>query len=122
MLRTLEGYLGEQTMARVMRTFHERWRFRHPGSDDFFAVVNEVSGQDLSWYFDQVIRGTDIVDYDIGSAQTRPVPNRTWRVRRRASGRQTVSSSDARREGRQNARGTRRSAAKRSSSCGGAAA
>ena len=47
-LRTLENYLGHQTMARVMRTFQERWRFRHPSTDDFFAVVNEVAGQDLT--------------------------------------------------------------------------
>ena len=93
-LTTLEGYLGEQTMARVMRTYHERWRFRHPRSEDFFAVVNEVTGQDWSWYFDQVIRGTDLVDYDIGSARSRPV--RTARgVFDAASGRRTVSSSDA---------------------------
>ena len=71
-LSTLEGYIGEQAMARLMRTYHERWRFKHPHSEDFFTLVNEVTGQDWSWYFDQVIRGTDIVDYDIGSARTRP--------------------------------------------------
>ena len=26
-LDTLERILGEQTMSRVMRTYHERWRF-----------------------------------------------------------------------------------------------
>ena len=45
LLRTLEHHLGEQTMARVMRTYHERWRFKHPTSEDFYAVANEVSGQ-----------------------------------------------------------------------------
>ena len=44
-LGTLEGLLGEQTMARVMRTYHERWRFGHPSSDDFYAVASEVSGR-----------------------------------------------------------------------------
>ena len=93
-LETLEGYLGEQTMARVMRTYHERWRFKHPRSEDFFALVNEVTGQDWSWYFDQVIRGTDVVDYDIGSAVTGPV--RTPRgVFDAEAGRRTVSSRDA---------------------------
>ena len=51
LLRTLEHHLGEQTMARIMRTYHERWRFKHPTSEDFYAVANEVSGQDLVWYF-----------------------------------------------------------------------
>ena len=93
-LETLEGYLGEQTMARLMRTYHERWRFKHPRSEDFFALVNEVTGQDWSWYFDQVIRGTDIVDYDIGSASTRAVRT-SQGVFDAAAGRRTVSSSDA---------------------------
>jgi hypothetical protein len=60
-------------MARIMRTYHERWRFKHPRSEDFFALVNEVTGQDFGWYFDQVVRGTDILDYDIGSASSKPV-------------------------------------------------
>jgi hypothetical protein len=93
-LSTLEGYLGEQTMARVMRTYHERWRFKHPRSEDFFALVNDVTGQDWSWYFDQVIRGTDIVDYDIGSARTKlkRTPQGVFGER---GARQTVSASDA---------------------------
>ena len=42
-------------MARVMRTYHERWRFRHPTSDDFYAVVAEVAGRDARWFFDQAV-------------------------------------------------------------------
>jgi hypothetical protein len=93
-LSTLEGYLGEPTMARVMRVFHERWRFRHPRSEDFFALVHEVTGQDWSWYFDQVVRGTDIVDYDIGSAVSRPVKTPRG-VFGEGAARKTVSSEDA---------------------------
>jgi hypothetical protein len=93
-LNTLEGYLGEQAMARLMRTYHERWRFKHPRSEDFFALVNEMTGQDYGWYFDQVVHGTDTVDYDIGSATTRPT-RRPRGVFDEAGGRKTVSSADA---------------------------
>jgi hypothetical protein len=68
LLRTLEGYLGRTTMARVMRTYHERWRFRHPSSDDFYAVANEVSGRDLAWYFKAVVEGSGVIDYEVVSA------------------------------------------------------
>ncbi len=71
-LRTLENHLGEETMARIMRTYHERWRFRHPGSDDFFAVANEVSGRNLDEFFAQTIRGDGILDYEVGSASSIP--------------------------------------------------
>jgi hypothetical protein len=71
-LRTLQGYLGDRTMARVMRTFQERWRFRHPASTDFFAVANEVSGQDLGWFFRQAFLGSDVLDYGVETVSTRP--------------------------------------------------
>jgi hypothetical protein len=72
-LMTLEGMLGEQTMARVMRTFHERWRFRHPASQDFFDVVHEVTGQNFDWYWSQVFKGTGVLDYAVGSASSERV-------------------------------------------------
>jgi hypothetical protein len=65
LLQTLEHHLGEATMARVMRTYHERWRFRHPSSNDFYAVANEVSGRDLRWFFDQAVEGTAVLDYEV---------------------------------------------------------
>ncbi len=76
MLRTLENYLGKRTMARIMRTYHERWRFRHPASQDFIAVANEVSGQDLNWYFDQFLKGSAPLDYEIVRVSTFQVPYR----------------------------------------------
>jgi hypothetical protein len=72
-LRTLENYLGEQKMARVMRTFHERWRFRHPSSDDFFAVANEAAGEDLGWFFREAFLGTGVLDYQVRSISTRRI-------------------------------------------------
>jgi hypothetical protein len=72
-LRTLEGYLGRETMARVMRTYHERWRYRHPSSEDFFRVADEISGKDLSWFFDQTVKGTGVLDYAIASIASKQV-------------------------------------------------
>jgi aminopeptidase N len=66
-LRTLRGYLGAETMDRVMRTYFERWRFRHPTAQDFFDVASEVSGRDLSWFFDEFFRASRPLDYAVGS-------------------------------------------------------
>jgi hypothetical protein len=73
-LRTLEHLLGAEVMARVMRTYHERWRFRHPTSEDFYATASEVSGRDLRWFFDQVFEGTGVVDYEVSSLVNAPDP------------------------------------------------
>ena len=77
LLRTLEHHLGEQTMARIMRTYHERWRFRHPTSEDFYAVANEVSGKDLGWFFKQAVEGTESLDYEVARASSVRTP--AWR-------------------------------------------
>jgi hypothetical protein len=75
MLLTLENYLGEKVMSRVMRTYFERWKFRHPRSKDFIEVAEEVSGQDLSWFFNQFLYSPDKLDYAIGSMNSWPLEN-----------------------------------------------
>ncbi len=66
LLRTMENYLGAPVMARVMRTWFERYRFHHPDSADFEKVVNEVSGRDMTWFFDQFVYGTNALNYRVG--------------------------------------------------------
>ena len=64
-LHTLERYLGWEQVGKILSVFYERWQFRHPRPEDFIAVANEVSGRDLSWYFDQVYGGTQTFDYAV---------------------------------------------------------
>jgi hypothetical protein len=64
-LHTLERYLGWDTVQRILQTFFERWKFRHPRPEDFFAIANEVSGRDLTWFFDQVDRSSNVFDYGV---------------------------------------------------------
>jgi hypothetical protein len=70
-LRTLEGLLGERTFARAMRTYHQKWRFGHPSAKDFETVVNEVSGRDMGWFFEQFFRGNRLIDYSVGDVIVR---------------------------------------------------
>jgi hypothetical protein len=66
-LDTLERILGEPLMAKVMRTYAERWRFRHPSSEDFYRTAEDVTGRDLAWFFRPVFEGTDVLDYEVAS-------------------------------------------------------
>jgi peptidase M1-like protein len=79
-LETLEHLLGEPTMARIMRTYSERWRFRHPSSDDFYAVASEVAGQDLMWFFKPVAETADFVDYEVSTADSKRHERDTGRL------------------------------------------
>ena len=86
-LHTLERYLGWPVLQRVMSTYFQRYAFKHPRPQDFFAVANEVSGQDLTWYFDQVYRGAQTFDYALDYARSDRVGDRyhTMVVARRNS-------------------------------------
>lgn len=64
-LSTLHNYLGREVMHKIMRSYVQRWRFKHPKSQDFFDIVNEVSGQDLTWFFQQAFYSTAILDYGV---------------------------------------------------------
>jgi len=72
-LLTLENYLGEDVMSRVMKAFYEKWKFAHPKTDDFVAVAEEVSGQDLDWFFDQFLHSPDKLDYAVRSLRSREI-------------------------------------------------
>jgi hypothetical protein len=64
-MQTLEGLLGEETMVRVLRTWARRHRFAHPTTGDFIATVNEVTGQDWQWFFDQTFFTANLCDYAV---------------------------------------------------------
>lgn len=43
LLYTLEGLIGRDTMAEAMRTYFERFRFKHPTTEDFLRTVEQVA-------------------------------------------------------------------------------
>jgi hypothetical protein len=99
-LRTLAGLLGETTTARVLRTYHERWRFRHPGSADFYAVAEEVAGRDLDGFFGQLVEDGALVDFEVARLTSQRVP-RPRGVFDADGRRETLGADDERAEGAQ---------------------
>ena len=64
-LHTLERHLGWPVLERGMAAFFDRWRFDHPAPNDFFDAISTSSGDDLSWFFDQVHGTANVFDYGI---------------------------------------------------------
>ena len=64
-MHTLEQRLGWPMMQRIMSTYFERWKFKHPKPSDFFDVVREVSGQGHVVFFDEVYRSSNSFDYGV---------------------------------------------------------
>src|SRR5580692_704384 len=72
-LLTLEGIIGEDTMQKAMHVYFMKYRFTHPTKEDFLKTVEEVSGQNLRWYFDQAVYGTQVLDYEVMKITSAPV-------------------------------------------------
>jgi hypothetical protein len=64
-LHTLERLIGWPRLQRGMSLFFTRHVFTHPQPGDFFRAVNDGAGEDLTWFFDEVYRGSNVVDFGI---------------------------------------------------------
>jgi len=79
-LHTLERRLGWPMMQRILSTYFERWKFKHPRPADFFDIVREVTGQGQVWFFDQVYRSSNTFDYGVQALRTDPIDDTTFRT------------------------------------------
>ena len=46
-----EQVLGVERFDRALKTYIERWAYKHPQPDDFFRTIENVAGEDLSWFW-----------------------------------------------------------------------
>jgi hypothetical protein len=70
-LRSLPAVVGHDKFLRGMRHYSEKWRYDHPYPEDFYAAFNEGAGVDVTWYFDELFRGTGTVDWSVDVDQRR---------------------------------------------------
>lgn len=73
MLQTLENYLGWETFQQVLAAYFQQWKYNHPRPEDFFAVVNDISGQNMDWFFEQAYYSSNIFDYGVGKVSSKKV-------------------------------------------------
>ncbi len=70
-IQMLEELLGRETFLKLVRTILERCRNRYLSFEDFEAAAEEVSGQQLGWFFRDWVDGNKVLSYAIeGVEQT----------------------------------------------------
>ena len=69
-LAALRGVIGEETFHRAYREYGRRWTGKHPYPYDFFNTVNDVAGQDLSWFWQSWFYQPWPLDQAVASVQT----------------------------------------------------
>jgi len=60
-----EYVLGHERFDNAFRAYIEAWAFKHPQPNDFFNIMENVSGENLDWFWKHWIYGNDNIDLAI---------------------------------------------------------
>ena len=71
-LGTLENLLGWDRLQPAMARFFQDWQFAHPDPEDLFATLEESTGEELGWFFDQVFHSSERFDYAVDAVSSTP--------------------------------------------------
>jgi len=61
-LNALRLKVGDDNFFKILQTYADRYRYGNAGTDEFIAVANEISGDDLKEFFDQWVFSKRIPD------------------------------------------------------------
>lgn len=80
-----ESILGPEKFDKAFRTYIETWAFKHPTPWDFFHTMENVSGEELNWFWrgwffnkwkvDQAVKGVKYVDGNFAKGANITVEN-----------------------------------------------
>ena len=70
----------DEVMREILREYFRRHALSHVDEADFRAVVNDVSGADYDWFFDQWLHTTARLDYAVAGARTAQAADGRWRT------------------------------------------
>jgi hypothetical protein len=73
-LNGIERTIGEDAMRSVLKTYYQRWKFKHPSTKDFQNVLEDVTKQSWEDYFQQFVYGGQMVDHMVESIRIQPAP------------------------------------------------
>ena len=61
----LKAFLGEALFDNCMNEYFNQWKFKHPNPNDIKAVFENVSKENLDWFFEDYIKTTKKTDYSL---------------------------------------------------------
>jgi hypothetical protein len=81
-LRTVQAYVGDEKMDKIIQTYFERWKFRHPRGRDFMAVLEEalktekdtVLAKNLYQLVEKSIYSAVVLDYSVSHISNDVLP------------------------------------------------
>ncbi len=74
----LMAYVGESAMDKAMQKYFDEWHFKHPEPNDLRKILEQETGKNLSWFFDDLINSTKKLDYKVALVQR--LKNNSWDI------------------------------------------
>lgn len=86
----LLAYLGKDRLMACMNAYYDKWAFNHPNGSELRTIFEEVSGEDLSWCFHDLISTNGKFDpvarslddgkfhYELRGSVVAPFPVTAW--------------------------------------------
>ncbi|MFK8039031.1 MAG: M1 family metallopeptidase [Crocinitomicaceae bacterium] len=68
-LDQLNYVIGQEAFMKGMLRYYNEWKLKHPTPDDFKRIMEQESGIELDWYFEQFIGTVNTIDYSIKSVE-----------------------------------------------------
>jgi aminopeptidase N len=65
-----EHVLGPRRFDSAFKEYFDRWAYKHPKPADFFRTMEDVSGEDLDWFWRSWFYETDALDQAVDSVAT----------------------------------------------------
>ena len=70
-IKTLENFVGAAKFAAAMKTYAQRFAFKHPTGRDLFETLEAELGQDLSWFLGPAFHQVGTAEYKLHAASCR---------------------------------------------------
>ncbi|MFC3881957.1 M1 family metallopeptidase [Algoriphagus namhaensis] len=67
LLMLREYILGHERFDHAFKSYINTWAFKHPTPDDFFNIMENVAGENLSWFWQGWFYGTGNIDLGIST-------------------------------------------------------
>jgi len=70
MLYVLHGLYGADALHEALRTYADRWTYKHPYPYDFYNTLESVLGDDLDWLWRSMLYETWTLDQSVAHVET----------------------------------------------------
>ncbi|CAI6086970.1 M1 family metallopeptidase [Cohnella sp. JJ-181] len=71
-LKAIETLTGEKTMSKIIRSYFQKYKFKHPDSQSFQRTVEAVTKEDWKDFFHAYVYRGESADFAVASVRTEP--------------------------------------------------